>query len=235
MRIIPKAIAGTLAVTLLAGIVARAEKPDKDTITEKDKKVYQNLVAGLKNELELRKNKALQVTAVNNLRQIGLALFEFETEYGEVPNDKTAEMVSKATATKANLKSTTANDCFYQIIEAGIVERSSIFTFADPNPKEKADAKKMGHLEKCDYSLLDVKSFAGNPSKPLVVAPLVKGKETFDRVALGGRAVVLRLDNSVGSYPIDAEGRVMVNGKDLFDPEQPFWQGDVPQIRWPND
>ena len=29
------------------------------------------------------------------------------------------------------------------------------------------------------------------------------------------------------------DGRVIITGKDLFDPEQPFWKGDVPPIKWP--
>ena len=76
---------------------------------------------------------------------------------------------------------------------------------------------------------------AGNPSRLLVVAPLVKGKTTFDPAVLGGKAVVLRVDNSVQSFPIGKDGRVMIDGLDLFDPAQPFWDGKVPPVLWPKD
>ncbi len=235
MRSFSKAVGGVVAVALVACSVAKAEKWDPDTITEKDKQTYQDLAAGVKKGIEARKNKARQVTAINNLRQIGLALFEFETEYGEYPSEETAKAVKESTGTDAVLKGATANDCFYQMCEAGIVQESYLFTFADRNMKNEPNPAALGQLGKCDFSLLLVKNAAGNPSKPLVVAPLVKGKQIFDSVALGGRAVVLHLDNSVRSYPIEKDGRVMINGMDLFDPQQPFWNGEVPEIRWTKD
>ena len=228
-----KAMGGALVLVLVAGSVARAEKPDPNTVTEQDKQTYQNFAAGVKQRIEAQKNKARQIQAMNNLRQIGLAMFEFETEYGEFPNEATAVTVKENTGTKADLKAATANDCFYQLCAAGIVKVGYLFTFEDRNPKNDADPKALGHLEKCDFSVLMVKTASGNPSRPMVVAPLVKGKQVFDPVALGGKAVVLRADNSVQSFPIEKDGRVMINGKDLFDPEQPFWNGDVPEIRWP--
>lgn len=227
--------AGVAALCLMADLAVGAEKWDPDTITEKDKQTYRDFVAGMKRAAEVRNNKARLVTAINNLRQIGLALFEFETEYGEYPSEETAEAVKEATGTEAKLKAVTANDCFYQISVAGIVQVGRIFRFDAGNRENDPNPAKVGKLEKCDFSLLAVRSAAGNPAKPLVVAPLVKGKKVFDPVALGGRAVVLCLDNSVRSFPIDKDGRVMINGKDLFDPAQPFWNGEVPEIRWPED
>lgn len=235
MRCFTNAMSRMMAVALMAGSVAQAEKRDPDTITEQDKQTYQDFVAGMKNGMELRKNQARQVTAINNLRQIGLALFEFETEYGNYPSEATAVTVKENTGTDAVLNAATANDCFYQLCAAGIVQVDHVFTFEGRNLDNEANPVKLGHLEKCEFSLLMVKSAAGNPSKPLVVAPLVKGKEIFDPVALGGKAVVLHLDCSVRSYPIDKDGRVMINGMDLFDPKQPFWNGEVPEIRWPKD
>ena len=233
MRKFPKA--WVVAVVLMGGSAARAEKRDPDTITEQDKQTYQEFVGGMRKAIEVRRNKARLVTAINHLRQIGIALFEFDTEYGGLPDEKTAVTVKEATESDADLKAATANDCFYQIFVAGIVDDSSYFTFEKRDPDKRPDVRKTGHLEKCEFSILAIENFAGNPSMPLVVAPLVKGKETFDPVALGGRAVVLCLDNSVRSFPIEKDGRVLMNGMDLFDPRQPFWNGEVPEIRWPED
>lgn len=233
MRNFPMAVGGMVAVTLMASPVTHAQKRDPNKITEQDKQTYQDFVAGMKQANEIRKNKARLLTAITNLRQIGLAMFEFETEYGEYPSEETAVMVKETTETKAHLKAATANDCFYQLIAAGIVQSPAIFSYE--TPQQQAAKKDVGELEKCEFSVLAVKSAAGNPSKPLVIAPLLKGKEIFDRVALGGKAVVLHLDNSVRSYPIEKDGRVLVNGMDLFDPAQPFWSGDMPEIRWPKD
>jgi hypothetical protein len=226
----PKTLVGIVAFALMAGSVVQAEKWDPDTITEKDKQTYRDFVAGMKKEIEVKKDQARQVTAINNLRQIGIALLEFETEYGEYPNEDTAGAVKEATETEADLKAATSNDCFFQLIAAGIVQTDRIFTFT--GGVEQVEKEGVA-LEQCDFALLMVKTAVGNPNKPLVVSPLLNGKETFDPVALGGRAVVLHLDCSVRSYPIDKDGRVMINGMDLFDPKQPFWNGEVPEIRWP--
>jgi hypothetical protein len=41
------------------------------------------------------------------------------------------------------------------------------------------------------------------------------------------------LDTSVITLPVDKSGHVYLNGKDLFDPSQPFWGGKVPDVKWP--
>ena len=66
---------------------------------------------------------------------------------------------------------------------------------------------------------------------------MVPGKLLFDyklcKKYYSGFAVSLRLDNSVTRYPVDKSGRVWIDGKDLFDPTQPFWNGKVPDVKWP--
>jgi hypothetical protein len=70
-----------------------------------------------------------------------------------------------------------------------------------------------------------------------VVFPLISGKRLFDyklaKKYYDCKAVVLFIDNSVRSYPVDKSGHVYINGKDLFDPSQPFWNGKVPDVKWP--
>jgi hypothetical protein len=181
-----------------------------------------------------QKVKARQVQAVTNARQIGLALFEFESQYGAFPNEKTAVEVKKATGTTAEVKAATANDCFFQMIAAKIVETDSIFSIGDAAaPEKQANPKPLEKVDKCFFAYLSGMIAAGNPSRPVLVAPLVKGKTIFDPQVLGGKAVILRVDNSVTSLPIQPDGRVLIDGKDIFDPEQPFWGGKVPPIKWP--
>ncbi len=66
-----------------------------------------------------------------------------------------------------------------------------------------------------------------------MVVPLVKGKTTFDPQAYGGYALILKVDNSAVLLPIESDGRVLIDGKDIFDPTQPFWEGKVPPVKWP--
>ena len=174
------------------------------------------------------KLRELHVRAVNNARQIGLGLFEFENEFGAFPNEETAAAIKLASGTSARLGAATANDCFYQLVAANIVMAPAIFTWEEP----RQDKDPVG-LEKCAFSFLSGMNAAGHPDRPLAVAPMVPGTGIFDRKALGGKAVVLRVDNSVISLPIEQDGTVFMNGMDLFDPAQPFWAGKVPPIRWP--
>ena len=214
-----------VTVVLLAGPQVRAQNPNSKPVTEADKKVVRNFLAG-------QRAKVLQTTAIMNLRQIGLALFEFETEYGSFPDEKTAVLVKEATGTKAELKAKTANDCFYQLIAAQILLTDSFFSLDSPKQgEEKPEVPAL--IKKCAFSYLAGQNAAGNPSRPVIVAPLVNGKKTFDPAVLGGKAVILRVDNSVQSFPIDKDGHVMIDGMDLFDPAQSFWDGKVPPIAWP--
>ncbi len=205
--------------------VARAQDADPNKITEHDKQVFQNLIKG-------QKFKARQTLAIMNARQIGLALFEFETEYGSFPNAETAAAVKAASGTKAAVKAETANDCFFQLI-ATVPSLTEEMLLVDEVREKSEKQEPVERLEKCAFAYLSGMNAAGNPGRPVVVAPLVKGKATFDPQILGGKAVILRVDNSVVLLPIEPDGRVLIDGKDLFDPAQRFWGGKVPPIKWP--
>ncbi|MBC8127724.1 MAG: hypothetical protein H8M99_11350, partial [Gloeobacteraceae cyanobacterium ES-bin-144] len=68
-----------------------------------------------------------QTEAVNNARQMGLALFEFEYEYGAYPNADTVVAVQKATGTTLNLGTKTSNDFFRQLIGGNFTQSEKIF------------------------------------------------------------------------------------------------------------
>jgi RNA polymerase sigma factor (sigma-70 family) len=168
--------------------------------------------------------------AVNCARQIGLGLVEFENEFGAFPNEETAAAVKQASGTTARLGAATANDCFYQLIAANIAPVPAIFHWDEPGQDKGAVG-----LEKCGFSYLSGMSAAGDPRRPLLVAPLVPGTRVFDRKAFGGKAVISRVDGSVSNYFIEQDGSVNLDGMDLFDPAQPFWGGSVPTIKWPEE
>lgn len=176
--------------------------------------------------------KAKQTLAIMNLRQLGLAMFEFETDYGSFPDEETAKEVKKATGKDINLKVETSDDCFRQLLDAEILVNDKILTLQSPGAKPK-DGDPAAKPLKCVFSYCYGISSAGNPGRPLVCYPLLDGKTTFDLAPLGGRAVVLFADNSVRSFPIEKDGRVLIDGKDLFDPAQPYWGGKKPVVKWP--
>lgn len=206
--------------------------PDTDSAPAKTKTARSRAVTPPSPE-EAQAVLALQRLAVHNARQCGLALFEFESEYGSFPDEKTAVAVKESTGTTADLKATTANDCFFQLIAANIINTDLVFSLETTAEGEYRRPKPLMNLEKCVFSYLSGMNAAGNPSRPLMVAPLVPGSAIFDRKALGGKAVILCVDNSARTFDIEQDGTVILNGMDLFDPAQPFWAGKVPPIRWP--
>jgi len=182
-----------------------------------------------------QKAKAKRTLAIMNAKQIGIALFQFEMDYGAFPNDKTAALVKTASGINAEIKAETANDCFFQLIAGKMTENEQIFSLEKAKDSDRpANQKPLEKLAKCSYAYVSGMTASGNPGRPLVVAPLVKGKTTFDPQVLGGKAVVLRVDCSAVLLPIESDGRVLIDGKDIFDPTQPFWDGKVPPIKWPD-
>lgn len=191
--------------------------------------------------------KAPQTQAVNNARQIGIALFEFETAYGSYPDETTAPKVRLKTGTQLDLGNTSANDYFRQLVAAQLLVDDRPF-FA-----ETAFIKKSGMFGErrkrtlepgtvgFGYLMNDKSAFTsvGNPARTLACAPLAfDGKSVssqkfeFDRY--NGKAVVLRIDNSVASLPIqkDTSLATLGGGKTLLEsgPET-IWGGkDHPVI-----
>ena len=226
LQLIASLTVATSAIKLAAP-QALGQQGDANKIAEQEKKALQD-------QVEAQKAKVRQTLAVSNARQIGLALFEFETEYNSFPDEKTAAAVKNVTKTSAEVKAVTANDCFFQLIAANILATDSVLSIEPaPAANTPADRKVVDKVTKCSFAYISGVAVSGNSRSPLVVAPLVKGKTTFDPTVLGGKAVVLLVDNSVRTYPIEADGRVLIDGKDMFDPAQPFWNDKAPTLKWP--
>jgi type II secretory pathway pseudopilin PulG len=200
------------------------------------------VLGGLTAPLVFRsRKKADQVEAVSNARQIGIALIEFDQTYGRYPDDSTAKLVQATKPTSLKLGSSTSNDYFRQLLAAEITNAEFMF-YAKTQFSKKPDGIVSGSdaLKKGEVAFAYIAGFSSataHPQTPLVVTPLVPGKRIFDikwcKKYFHGKAVILFADSSVRSYPVDPSGRVWIDGKDLFDPSQPFWGGKVPDVKWP--
>jgi hypothetical protein len=173
-----------------------------------------------------------QRQAIHSARQIGFALFEFEKEYGSFPDETTAARVPRKGEMDLHLGDSSANDFFRQLIAGGVTDNETMFyakaAFSRiPDnliiPGEKAFAPgEVGF----GYLMNGKSAFntEGNPARPLACAPLAfDGKtvsdRTFDDSMYAGKAVVLRIDNSVTSLPIHKESKraSLGGGKSLLD------------------
>lgn len=177
-----------------------------------------------------------QKDALSNARQIGMALFEFETEYGKFPDEDTIGKVASDTGTKMNLGRKSSNDFFRQLMASGITDWEGMF-YANlkrgPGPDEITTGHRALEKGECGFTYLRGAKSTDHPMRPIVVTPMISGTKPFDRKPFDGYAVVLRLDNSVISLPINRDGHIMVDGRNLMDPGHPIWEGHPPVIAWP--
>jgi prepilin-type N-terminal cleavage/methylation domain-containing protein len=203
-------------------------------------------LAGLTAPMVIRqRKKADQTEALNNARQIGLALFEFETEYSKFPDSETAQTVATATETTA-AAGDTANDRFRQLIRAGIAQSEAMFyaktaftkkpdnVFNTDTEALKEGEVGFGIITKSDGKGL---SATGNPSRPIIAAPFTEALDgRFDSDFYDGKAVVLKLDNSVTSLNIvKSSGNVLMSGRGLLATgEDTVWGTETtPQFAYP--
>ena len=168
-------------------------------------------LAGLTAPMVIRqRKKADQTQAVNNARQIGFAMFEFETEYGRFPDSNSANEVTVNTETTIPMTGTDSNSYFRQLMGAGYTLSEAMFYAKVPGSKkpdgniEGTSALDIGEVG-FGYILAGTNgiSTAGNPARPYVVTPLLgTSGDQFDKDPFDGKAVILRIDNSVTSLQI---------------------------------
>lgn len=189
-------------------------------------------LAGLTAPMVIRqRKKADQTEAVSNARQVGLAMLDFETEYGSFPEGDLAEDINTQTGEEfADTTITTSNDAFRQLIAAGIAQSEVMFfcktAYSSRKPDDVMNTKEK-MLEKGDVGFGYIMksggeafSNAGSPGRVLIAAPLKytgsfeNGK--FDQDVYDNKAVVLKMDNSVISLNINKDGDAILGAKPLL-------------------
>jgi prepilin-type N-terminal cleavage/methylation domain-containing protein len=195
---------------------------------------------------QLMKNlkKGDLITATSNAKQIGLALFEFDSQYSGYPDNSTAQTVRDTTGSQLTSAGGSANDMFRQLFAAGICEQEEIF-YAKVSYTRKPDNVKntpatclapgengFGYLVNGQVGF----SSSGDPARPIAVTPLMNASAdgTFDLDPFDKRAVVLRADQSAVSYNIRINDKqvVLPGAKTLLQTgPDTVWGTDVqPQI-----
>lgn len=179
----------------------------------------------------------------SNARQLGLALFEFEIIYGSFPDSSTIALLKRDfPSSTIPLGTRTSNDFFRQLMVSEIVQSERIFFSnypdpTDPKPDDVFHGSRALEKGECGFAYIAGLSSLDGPNTPLVITPLIPGTLRFDYKFcykhFGGNAIILKIDNSITSLPVTKSGQVIINGKDLFDPSQPFWNGKTPDVKWP--
>lgn len=174
---------------------------------------------------------------IHTAKEIGLSLFEFESKYGAYPSDTTVSLVSKEYPEHGyDLSRKSSNALLRQLIASRIVEKEEIFyartkgTVIPDGDISPRQALKKGEVGFAYISGLTSKD---NPSLPLLLAPIIPGTTKFDPKPLKGRAIILKIDQSVSIFKIRADGHVFMGGEDILSPKHSIWNGKVPDIRYP--
>jgi type II secretory pathway pseudopilin PulG len=195
------------------------------------------MVAGLTAPMVVRqKKKADQTEAISNARQISMALMEFESEYGSMPNAATAQLVAEATGEPA-ISGSSSNARFRQLFQAGITQSEVIF-YAKAAGTTKPDGVIFGNNalapSECGFGYIENTRTDDATPRPIAMAPFKRGSQAFDPMPFDGKAIVLWSDGSVRAYPIDrTSGEVILDGQNLLDPSHPIWGGVPPSLLLP--
>jgi prepilin-type N-terminal cleavage/methylation domain-containing protein len=202
-------------------------------------------LAGLTAPMVIRqRKKADQTTATNNARQIGLALVEFDNDYGSYPGTSSIAQLDSSAEVKGTAGSD-SNGYFRALFQAGLTQSEDMF-YAKAKSTIKPDgiitSSECLKAGECGFGYLAVGteglSSAGNPSRPLVIAPLTPGATTLDPEPFDKNLVALRGDNSVVSLKMTVTsgalvGTVKQGQEDLFAAANPIWGGTAPTIKPP--
>ncbi len=160
--------------------------------------------------------------SVTSMRLLVLALHEFAKKHGSFPNEATAKALEKTFRKSVKIDPSSADDFLNQV---ALVSSEP----ASLNACMTGDGADMRWV--CSY--IPGAAPTSDPKRPVALLPLIHGKPLFDAAALPGKAVIVFADSSVRSFPIESDGRVLINGLDIFDPKQPFWGNSKPNIKWP--
>jgi len=173
--------------------------------------------------------------ASSNLRSLSFNLYSFDEEYGSFPDASTAVDVKDSTGTPLKLGDSSSNQLFRQLI-ATVGKSEKIFwaktSRSSEKPDDNIDSNAALAPGECIYSYVAGLSSA-DTGTPVIMTPLIPGTTRFDPKPFGGKAVVFFVGDSILALPIEPDGRVLVNGRDLFDPAQPYWRGKTPDLKWP--
>jgi prepilin-type N-terminal cleavage/methylation domain-containing protein len=208
-------------------------------------------LAGLTAPMVIRqRKKADQTEAVNNAKQIGLAMFEFENEYGTYPGAKTLLQVQENFPEEVikGAAGEDSNGYFKQLMQAGLTKSETMF-FA----KAKGIIKPDGKITNDEDALANGEvgfayitddaegmSSAGNPARVICATPMNAAGDKFDATPFDKKAVILRIDNSAVSVNIsvppdstDNTGDAISAGVSVIDPASDVWVGTAPTVRPP--
>jgi len=179
---------------------------------------------------------ANQSITINNLRRIGLGLYEFEQKYGAFPNEETKFEFDKGYIKKIYVGGKSSNALFRQLLTSSVALEEVFYAPIPTIQVPDGNITKGKAIEPGEngFSYITNLSSKDDPLTPIVLTPLIPGTTKFDPKPFDGKAIILHIDNSVRSYDIAKDGHIYdAKGINLLSPKHPIWKGKAPDIRYP--
>ncbi|HEY1122346.1 MAG TPA: hypothetical protein VGE67_12130 [Haloferula sp.] len=175
--------------------------------------------------------------AINNAKQLHLALLNFDNEFGRFPDTSTIADVNAFASRSITYGTSSSNEFLRQLVGAGIRSERIFWAESAISPRRPDDKILGTHaLEKgeCGFAYVAGLASSSDPGIPILMAPVDASHRRFERrSSYEDKAVVLFVDGSWKVLPIDRYGNIQFNGMNILDPRQPFWKGKAPDIKWP--
>ena len=187
--------------------------------------------------------------AIANIKEVGLAMFTFEQDYGSYPCNATAvEVKNNNPDTTLNFGGSSSNDFFRQLIAAGSIDTEKSFYAKTPYTKKPDNVMTQGKClgpGECGFAYImgtttDPLSSSGNSGRPLIAAAVYNGltNGTFDPDVYAKRAVIFRIDSSATAEPVRPSDKKVIlgGGKTLLQggDKDTVWGTDInPVIKAP--
>lgn len=195
-----------------------------------------------------QQKKGARSEAVANAKSIGLAMFNFDQDYGSYPsagdNSTAAQVRENNPSSGYTFGSQYSNDYFRQLIAAGHADSERVFYAKAPYTKKPDNnIKGVKALGPGEVGFAYIMASAnepvpssGNSGRPLVAAAVYNGLTdgTFDPDVYDRRAVVLRIDQSAQDLAVrPSDKKVLVgSGKTLLQggSDETVWGVDINPI-----
>lgn len=181
--------------------------------------------------------KVALADALNNARQVKIALNEFATDFdGQYPNDDTANEL------ESGLGTVSSNDYFRQAILNRSTDSEKIFWAkgshiakrSKPDDKIK-DGGKFAISEILEpgdvhWAYISEQTDTSQGSRPLVLDPYKTGSNEFDPELWDGKAIVVRIDNSANTLRLGINSNKLTDsdGNDLLSSGSEAFPDDDP-------
>lgn len=168
-----------------------------------------------------QQKKAALAQALSNAKEIGLALMNFDNDYGGFPDSTTVATVQSNTGTSLTLGTSSSNDFFRQLIATSYVDSDKIFySKAAYTIKPSGNITGAACLSAGEVGFGYIMGSATaaisdslNSSCPLVFTPLqlsCAADGTADDTQYDSKAVVLCLDQSASSLTIRQSDKMVI-------------------------